>query len=456
MTEIRLWPHQIAALDQLERADWTGLVTHGVGRGKTATALEAARRSGSLDGTVLIVAPMRTRAGWDRALRAIAPEHGLRIISSGDAGRRVWNALCAGDQGVYFIHYELLARWGKIPPKSQEKVLGGALVDMLILDEVHRVSNATRTAVAHNIVRRIRRRHCIGLSATPAGNNPSRIYGTLRAINPAQIGGKVKFLDKYFKKVFDPFSPAGFHYTTEIRPGSVIADQGDSWVADPGGDTALPVIEEHIPVRLTSAQKKAYSQWETTAIAWLEDNPSAVELPATLDLRLRQLTLGEMIVDDTGAPGYAPDCRSPKIRALLDLLSDLGDEPVVVYTHSKKFLKPLLSQLREAGYDAVSVSSDDKKSWEEFRDGKHQILCAVIPAIAEGVDGLQRRAHIEVWLSQDNSLNLNRQAEGRLLRAGQGHTVVRYRIEAPGTIDTETVSPRLAQRESDLAISGLI
>lgn len=231
---------------------------------------------------------------------------------------------------------------------------------------------------------------------------------------------------------------------------------GDGWVRDIGGGETAEANVQRVPVKLTPAQRRIYKEFEQRAVAWLGDHPVSIDIPATLDLRLRQATLGDMIVSEDGEVTFSPEAKSSKITALLDILSDLGEEPVIVYTHSKKFLTPLIHQLREAGYDTVSVSSEDKTSWREFRDGQHQILCAVIPAIAEGVDGLQNRAHVEIWLSQDNSLILNEQAKGRLSRQGQKHTVTRYLIEAENTVDTRAVVPRLNKRYKQLKESGLL
>ena len=98
--------------------------------------------------------------------------------------------------------------------------------------------------------------------------------------------------------------------------------------------------------------------------------------------------------------------------------------------------------------------------WDD-RTGKGRYLslihiCAVIPAVAEGVDGLQRVCRHEVWVGLDPSIVRCVQAQGRLHRTGQTGTVVRWLLQCPGTVDTESVIPRLDQRYADLKVSGLI
>ena len=128
-----------------------------------------------------------------------------------------------------------------------------------------------------------------------------------------------------------------------------------------------------------------------------------------LDMRLRQTTLGDVTIDgfdirvdkdgdEIEVPRivYAPDCKSGKLDAMLDVAADLGGEKQIIYCHSKKFLVPVKHRLDKAGYTWAEVSGDDRDGWRRFRDDPNvQFLIAVIPAVAEGVDGLQRVCHIE-------------------------------------------------------------
>jgi hypothetical protein len=69
------------------------------------------------------------------------------------------------------------------------------------------------------------------------------------------------------------------------------------------------------------------------------------------------------------------------------------------------------------------------------KPGGPQIIVAVISAISEGTDGLQRVCANEVWLSQDDNNLMNEQAKARLLRTGQERMVNRWYIQSVGTID---------------------
>jgi hypothetical protein len=74
----------------------------------------------------------------------------------------------------------------------------------------------------------------------------------------------------------------------------------------------------------------------------------------------------------------------------------------------------------------------------------------VIPAVAEGLDGLQRVCNVEVWLSESLDGMLNVQAEGRLNRRGQEKEVIyQYKIMARGTDDDGTFEKLLQERQSN-------
>ena len=76
-------------------------------------------------------------------------------------------------------------------------------------------------------------------------------------------------------------------------------------------------------------------------------------------------------------------------------------------------------------------------------------IVATIASIGEGVDGLQHRAHIMVWLSRSDNMMLNEQAFRRLHRRGQDKTVISVDIVALDTIDDGQISV-LLQRAIDM------
>lgn len=507
----------------------------------------AARRAGV---RILIVAPLRTFDGWQKAWGMTnLPLLFMYPTGEFDTGPRFIGPSYKCDKGpiqldpgirAWFIGWEKLRSLGTQRDKGREKdvsrgagagannsgtlrggaglvppgrLLGGGVWDWVIFDEGHRAAN--RSSLTYKVASRLRRKHTLFLSATPAGDRPANMSGVLELAFPGTVPRRNEFEERYFTSVVNPFGsgPWSRIYGAEKNPGAAKrlakcwVDVTDKQVR---GAFPLPnVVRVDCP--LTREQKKIYKDLKQLGVAWLGEHPVAVDIPAHLDMRLRQATLAQPTVlglDDRGVPllGFSPDARSSKIEAVKDILQDLPeDEPVIIYTHSKRFLVPLVMQLSkhmnpkvykkvgaESGLaagnsgvisekegadsraDSVSerlisgtarvgqacgvlqVSGSVKDQWQQWRDGQGRILCAVISAIGEGVDGLQHRAHTEIWMSQDNRVILNKQAAGRLDRQGQTRRVTRYLLQSPGTVDTEAVAPRLERKYQDLADSGLI
>lgn len=482
---MELRDYQAAAVEQVAAAGGTGLLASCLGSGKSLMSLSCASRVlaeqdlGVDRARVLIVAPLHTVDGWRRHVKEIWGLPLRECAATGKDRKANLEALWDKDEtGIFFIGWSLMTarnkhkqkdnRTGRMVSAPDTRAFGGTLFDVVIADEVHRACNYR--SLNSKVLCRIRAKHRLALSATPAGNLPVSIFGVLKFLWPVRYSSYTRFADFFFKSEPNHFSDTGYGriYGEEKWPGRVRATT-PCWVSV-SRQEALPELPDvdirRVAATMTRDQKRIYMQWRDKAIAWLDDHPVAVNLPVTLDMRLQQVTLAQPIVMElakqTREGGvkevvtFDRDAKSGKIDALLDILQDIGDERVIVFTHSRKFLGPLRWRLEKAGYRVEQVSGDDHEGWRTFRDDHGvQILLAVVSAIAEGVDGLQDACHTEVWLSRDPSLVINEQAQGRLHRSGQKRGVVRYLVQCPGTID-DTVVGRLAERHRALTESGLI
>ena len=477
---------QERAVRGLVAAGGTGLVSAGTGCGKTLMSLWTIDRTAKEEGvepgdlSILVVAPLRTESGWRRAVSQVWPDGEVRfqtLSRKWKAEREALEALLGGEcsRGVSFIGWELLAsvskrkgydaRAGRVKSKASSRVLGGVEFDWVIGDEIHRACNF-RT-VTSQVLCKVKSRHRLALSATPAGGQPVNIYGALKFLWPRKYPGFTRFANTFFQSEPCYFGgPYSVTYGAEKRPGLLSkghkarGEWQDMRIEEVAG--ALPPVDiRRVDCAMTAEQRRQYKQLRDEAVAWMDDHPAVVGLPVTRDMRLRQATLGQMRVRQ-GVRGedvwlFDACSRSGKINVLLDILKDIGDEKLIVYSPSKKFQVPLVAQLERAGYSCVRVDGEHKEEWKDFlADDGPQVLCAVIPAVAEGVDGLQRVCRHEVWLGLDPSVVKCVQAQGRLHRTGQTSTVVRWLLQCPGTVDTESVIPRLDQRYADLKVSGLI
>lgn len=438
-----------------------GLLAWEPGCGKTYGAIWVTQKLGA-DRRVIVVCPKRVIPSWQASIRTITGREAKVLSRSTKAGRANIESMLNGEGGWWVINFELLVSLGKAVDAKKWPFVSFSRksFDMVVVDEVHRIAN--HRTQSFRAVKALKSKYRLGLSGTPAGNKPVNIYGVLKFLNPDSVDRSFyRFADEFFVSEFNPFavSPYARIYGGERTPGALRDSVGDNWSAMRGSEVfgdLPPVNVQRVACGMRREQRRMYREFVDHRLAVMDGGASVASSAAVLDGRLRQITLGPLrIVDDSVE---FEERGSSKIDAALDILSDLPhDERVILWCHSRKFMTPLRKRLADAGYQSVELSSDYHDEWRRFLepDGP-RILCAVIAAAAEGIDGLQNVCNTEVWLSEDNSVILNLQASARLNRKGQAKRVNRFLLQCEGTVDVTAVEPRLAAGYERLCESGLI
>lgn len=188
-------------------------------------------------------------------------------------------------------------------------------------------------------------------------------------------------------------------------------------------------------VELLPAQKKAITELETQYLTWLEDNPLVVEIPLTLQQRVRQICLGVPTFDEDGSVNFSADMKSPVADAIEEDLELLPEtEPVVIYVESQRFARALTERLVSKGYSAFEYSGATTKTRSQNlatfgREGGHRIVVGVLSAISTGTDGMQDVAKTEFWAERSTDETVNTQGEARLDRQGARGQIQRFYYE---------------------------
>jgi SNF2 family DNA or RNA helicase len=306
------------------------------------------------------------------------------------------------------------------------------------------------------------------MSGTIAGNRIDGIWSILKWVYPEVAGNSYwSWVEEHCETKVDYF--AGRVVTGERIPGAIVNSipcyirhlkRENCCEFHPEGiDYQLPAMQTIVrTVKLSREQRSIYKTMETDFVAWLGDNPLVVEVPVSLRVRLRQITLGTPIIDSDGEVSFTTNTKSSKLDELFDIIKDSADgEKMLILTHSQKFAKVVAQRLVSAGHTAKewsgAVSQNNRNAiLEDFIDGDLRFIVAVISAIGEGTDGLQLACSTVVWLSKDDNALLNEQAAGRLDRQGQKQSVVSYEIVAEDTYDegqmSSLVNRKLAMNKS--------
>lgn len=459
-------PDQEEAI-QMVLADKRHLCRAEVGAGKTLIGVEGALRAGAK--VIVVVGPVNTRSGWETTFArqgSILPFQFIDASRPKLAKDRML-MLVGGVPGVYMMSWQKFRslNWKQFP------------IDFIVYDEVHEGQN--RKSATHRAMESASHiEYQIGLSATLAGNRVEGQWAIQKSLWPTKeiTPAFWTWVTKYLHTELDPYK--GKKIMGERVPGTV-------WELLPSKSAfASPYQEEpiifNIEVDLMPAQRKVYERFEKEAVVWLENHPLVSELPAVHQLRLRQICLAvPSIRYDWKAIGpteeikpeweideredgklyrwaeevyFEEDAKSTKAEAVIEQIKYLYDsqvEPILIFTHSRKFATMLTLRLQDKGYRArqfVGGMSDEERTWKRENFGKEfDILVATQAAVGIGTDGIQDVCRIEFWVSLSDNRVHNKQAVGRLSRPGQKRTVLRYNFLATNTVEVK----RLAQMEAD-------
>lgn len=410
-----------------------------LGTGKTLMAVEAALRF-DRDGVIVISAPLHTFYGWFDTVAG--QTNGTiqlkKVDNKTKRGKSNLEALQWATPGWYFVGREFfrLQNWSKIN------------FDVMIHDECHSLQN--RKSKGFKTARKVNARLTIAQSATWFGSSFQGAWAVLRVLwpdvdDPGQVADRsyYRWVNNWCKTEYDHFSENNRHIVGELHPGE-LAKNMPCYINLRNTATEEPEI---VPmyVDLSTRQKTMYGQMERDGIAWLDSNPMVAELPITVRMRLRQLTLGEASIDEAGDVVFLSNCRSSKLDTLMGLIDDLVGEQIVVATDSAKFARVVAERVGGFAWTGDKSQEERESAKKMFMAGKLRIIVATQAAISEGTDGLQRACRVLVELSQSDSPILNQQMIGRLNRTGQQGRVIVYRIMARDTLDDPQAETLLAK-----------
>ncbi len=121
---------------------------------------------------------------------------------------------------------------------------------------------------------------------------------------------------------------------------------------------------------------------------------------------------------------------SNKIDALIDLLDETGQEPLVVMSASKQLIHLAAQRLEKNGITFGCITGDVDPVQRQgvvhsFQDGQIRVVLGTVQAAGEGIT--LTKANRLVWLMRHWSSSQNEQAERRILRIGsEQHSHIEY------------------------------
>jgi SNF2 family DNA or RNA helicase len=437
---IRAHPYQMRVVEQVlrEKAP-AAILADEVGLGKTIEAgliVKELMLRGIVQ-TALILAPKALVSQWQAELR----EHfDLEFTLTDERHFQGFEAeprfICSLPQFV----------------RSFDK-LAGRTFDLLIADEAHLLANPA--SKRRKAVKDLRARWRLLLTATPVANKLTDLYSLVDLVAPGRLGTQREFETEY---VADPgtcrvIKPARKAELTDIardvmcrtrRAETDIAFVGrrvDTRVVSPTPeeDALITDVTDYLRAlyrRLpaTKTNRGAVIREIMALQQSLSSSPRAIErsLRRRAERHHDERSLLLELAD------RAASARSAKELHLVDVLGQLGQEPVLIFTLRLETAARLRETISALGRSAECyVGALSRVEREElvgrFNGGTLQTLIAT-DAGAEGLN-LHQRCHVVV--NADLHWNPMRieQRIGRVHRLGQSHEVQVYNFVLKDTID---------------------
>lgn len=313
--------------------------------------------------------------------------------------------------------------------EKRDKELNAIPFKTVICDEAHALKNpkAKQTLAVKAIAHAPECVNRWALSATPITGHTADLWSVANFAEPSEFPSRSKFIDM-FVLIHENFhggkedlglNPRTEHIFRKVFEPRFIRRKPN-----------LPV--EMLPpqyrfVEMEKEQRSIYKKMEKESIANVDGRFLVSVGPLVLNTRLQQLAQATPVLDDDGnvTEFTLPSC---KYDALCDVLDEMGGEPLVVFSESRKLIELCQRELTggrtprfrpdQVGMITGQVSPEERHRWiTEFQAGNLPVILCTLGAGSEGIT--LTRAHTMLFLNRSYRHTSNNQAEGRLLRHGQ-------------------------------------
>ena len=460
-----------------------GVLMDDMGSGKTVQIVRTIRelyRAYQPEGVfpALVICPNGVKYVWDREFTRWWPEVRVQVVTGGAAERR---KQLKADADVFVINYESvrlhsrLAAYGSIalqrchvcdPALSEEKhpqrrcewcqrELNEVPYRTVIVDEAHRLKDprTKQTRAVWGIMHGKSVWWRFGMTGTPISKDLSDLWAIMHGISPLEYPTKTKFVDRYVERAYSFFGgmeTLGVKAETRDELFKILDPRTRRLPKEVILPQLPPKIYSERYLEMSARQLRAYRQMERHMLTQLEDGVLIAKNPLVKVGRLMQFAsaFAELVTvpakDDDEDDEIKLTLSEPsnKVDALVDLLDELGDEPLVVFAASKQLIKIASARLERLNVPHGLATGDQtpaqrQRSVDRFQAGEVRVLLGTIDAAGEGLT--MTRARVLCFLQRHWSALKNAQAEGRVHRIG---SEVHDSIEIIDLISLGTVEQR--------------
>ncbi len=449
--DTRLWSKQ------KEGSSWLysvgrGLLADEPRTGKTIqvlTALRALVEHGADTLPALAVVPNSVKDTWAGEAAKWAPQ--LRVVVIGGTPKER-AAQYTTEADLYIVNWEhirtnsRLAGYGSIELKPKEMELGPLnLVGFktVIADEAHRMADPKSKQTRAMWWLMWQARYRWAMTGTPVVNLPADLWSIMHGLAPEEYPpGRSKWIERYCLsgqgrfgwEVFglNPEHMAEFHAI--LAPRFMRRTRAEFG----GHPRQAPQIRW---VELGTKQRTAYKAMQKEMIAAIDDEILVAGNPLTKRLRLSQIGHATPVIEEGEI--VALTMPSAKVDALLELIDEEPDEPLIIMSPSRKLIELVDEQLQKRKHVTALITGKVDPQMRtanvaRFQIGEAQFVLCTTGAGAEGIT--LDRANKLVFLGLDESHIKNLQAGDRGDGVMKDRAVDVIVILAKDTVDVETLA----------------
>lgn len=279
------------------------------------------------------------------------------------------------------------------------------------------------------------------LTGTPASNGYMDLWAQVFLLDGGKRLGRT--ITEYRNLYFVPGSRnATTIFSYEPRPGAAEEIQErirDVCISLSAEDyLELPERVDNVRyVRLDARAQKAYDEMERQRILEFGDTVLDAGSAAALSNKLLQLGNGAMYDTRPDGTRKVIEIHGNKVEAFMELVEELNGKPVLVFYNFQHDLERLERALRGSRLRVRRLEgSRDIEAWNGH---EVDVLLAHPASVAYGLN-LQQGGSDVVWFGLNWSLELYQQANARLHRQGQEHTVFIHHLVVAGSVDEDVMA----------------
>jgi len=469
-----LYPFQRAGVEFM-RIVKRAMLGDEMGTGKTVMTIRTLRAIVAAGGTpfpAVVVSPKNMLLTWKKEFAKWMPEANVNVVTGSAVKRR---QILEDEADVYVINFENVRAHSKLTGYASirlkrctncdpsldvgDKVNAPARCEVcpkemnkipwctIVVDEAHRMKDPkakqTRSIWA---LEQPSTEYIYGLTGTPIASAPHDLWPLMHLISKDEFPSRTKYIERYClvsANFFGGITILGLQPAHKEEFFSII----DPRMRRMPKEAVLP----HLPrktystryLEMSPKQVKSYKQMQDGLIATVgaADEDVIVALnPLTQTARLSQFAASYAELNAENEVRLT--LPSNKIDGMLEVLTDMGTEPLVVFAQSRQLIDLACEVLEDkkilfSRIVGGQTTDEREKAKDDFQDGKVRVILCTIAAGGIGIT--LTRAATALFIQRSWSMIENKQAEDRVHRIG---SEIHDKIEIIDLLSINTIEDR--------------